>query len=353
MTTTSLSLEIIALATWAAASLVPVDGIAFSAGEGLKRTKILEINSTFITEQSTMTFGDQEHSAGEGMERTSNLSAEFADTYGVTHDGRPGRLVRRFTRLSEGTEFEGGGSDGAIQIEGLDEDRTSLLEGRTVAFEWEDESGAYSPSFADDKDGRQEWLAGLSQDLDLRLLLPEGKVDEGDSWTIEDARIEQLLHPGGQVMVQDRPEQEHDLPQGGVAIQVPDPASIEAWDGLEGDIVVTYAGTRTDDGVRLAVLKLEVDLEGLQDIAGELNRQSRTEGMPEVEYDLAELERTIEGQGELLWDLDLAVLHSYSLTVEFDTAIDLGWAVDMGGMDMPITLQQVSTGEVSVELSSE
>ncbi len=123
----ALSLTQLLIPVITAATLVPMDDVAFNAEEGLERERSLEVRTTLTTEESILMFGDQEHIAGEGMVRKNQFSVKATDTYGRTIDGRPGRIVRRFETISDSMDMEGGESSAGMAHEER-EDQASVLE---------------------------------------------------------------------------------------------------------------------------------------------------------------------------------------------------------------------------------
>lgn len=345
-----LALTILPVALPSAAAPPVADRVRFSAEDGLERTRSLVVKSDMTTEESIMMLGEQEMKAGEGMQRSNKQTTSVSDTYEKNADGRPARLVRHYKSIDESADIDHGDSDGAIIMERGDTPESALI-GRKVAFEWDADEGVYAKSFADDEEGEDGWLEDLHQDLDLRFLLPEREVEQGQRWEYGAEVLDALFNPCGQVNVQESQARDHDVPQGGIAISMPDPASLRAYDGLEGKVKATYAGTRDVDGTRCAVIELTLKFEGLQDISDLLNEQASASGMPVTDYDVADLERVFEGKGELLWDLRAGVLYAYHLEVEQEVGVELEWLADVGIL-MPIAMSQVLTGTLEVSLGS-
>lgn len=112
--------------------------------------------------------------------------------------GRPTELVRSFDAVDAhesarvivaGTSEDENDSDG-----------TSDLVGRAVRFVWNEEEQQFDASF--EEDGDEALLEGLVEDMDLRVLLPDGDMEPGDSWDVEGAACRFFLSPGGDLSME-------------------------------------------------------------------------------------------------------------------------------------------------------
>lgn len=319
---------------------------------GYENTKTLTVKTSRVTEEGTMFFSGQEMDAGTGSEMTGTFTAKVTDTYRGTKDGRSLGVTRTFEEIDSDTSFDAGhSSEGIIVEDGSGDEASGLLE-RVVDWMWDEDEEEYVSSFADDDEGPQEWLDGLHQDLDLSFLLPDKEVEEGQRWDLGTEVLGRLLSPGGQMMVTE-PASLEDVPDGGIVISMPDAGSVEGYEELDGKVIVTYAGSREVDGVNLASFDIEVEAEGVQDIGETLQDQAEESGMPATEYDIAELERSYEGEGKLVWNLDTGTVHSFDLELETASALELEWLAEAQGMELELGMSQLNSGTIEISLEVE
>ena len=175
----------------------------FAPEEETSLSKRIEIASELVLDDMTMVANGQEMDAGMlGMEMTTTATQVVAvtDRYAAVSEGRPTRLVRTFDELSSETFVSM--SNAMMGDQDADLEGVSDLEGLTVVFAWDDEEEEYSVSFGEDADGDEELLEGLSENLDLRDLLPPGEVSEEDSWEVEASALRNVFAPGGSVKIQ-------------------------------------------------------------------------------------------------------------------------------------------------------
>jgi hypothetical protein len=243
----------------------------------------------------------------EHRERTSVI-----DVFETTAEGLPRRLRRTFEGLG-GKESTHVSSD---EFENNDDSEyESELEGKSVVFSWDEESGAFDVAYADGQ-GDEDLLAKLEEDMDLRAFLPGKAVDEGDSWEIDVKAFQSVLDPGGDLaLVQSDGEDEDTSAE-----------DQELRDNLTGSLEATYRGTREEEGRRLAVIALAVDARTHTE--EELGEEQLDEG----ESGVQRTEVTFELTGELLWDCE----HGHA------------WSLELGGTNgavMQQTLQGVAEGE--------
>ena len=212
------------------------------------------------------------------------------DELAEVQHGRPTDLVRTFDELLQEASF---------YIADEERETTSLseLEGRTVRFLWDDEDEVYIAETSDDEDDIDEdILEWLAEDMDLRLLLPDGEVEEGDEWEIDAAVYLTLMWPSGLLGFVDEGEAGKDPVQREL--------NEEVIENLEGEGSATFEEVREEDGVRLALISVEITVETWAD------SETEQEGV-EIELEV-EISRDITG--EILWDLD----HGHLFAADFE-----------------------------------
>ena len=263
---------------------------------------------------------------GEAIEHDGDLpdlTESFVERIGVTDtlaavaDGRPTELVRTFDELSqENTDtFEG---------EESTSEYGSPLQGRRVRFTWDPEEEQYGVEAADE-DELDEGLADcLAEDLDLRRLLPSREVEVGDEWELDPKLYLAFMWPSGLL----------DFHPADVEVDEEDRApSRQTIERLEGSGTARLAELREEDGVRVAVIHVELEI-----TTGSETTLPAVEGdpdagefpIPEREIEI-EMERTLEGT--ILWDLEHGHALSAELTCEASRLRTEAWTITGEGED--------------------
>ena len=218
------------------------------------------------------------------------------DTLRSLADGRPSELVRTFDELRQESSESAGDEEAESSL-------TSVLEGRKVAFRWDEDEERFTAEAADDEDlddGLAEWLA---EDMDLRLVLPHEEVEVGDEWEIDPKLYLAFMWPSGLLDFQaedaEEPPSEDERAM-----------SRQTIENLEGTGTARLEEIREEDGVRVAVIAIELEIT----TGSETVLPALTEGefeRPEVTIEV-EIERSLEGT--ILWDLE----HGHALSAELE-----------------------------------
>jgi hypothetical protein len=238
--------------------------------------------------------------------------------------------VERSIDAAEGTQ-----TFSASTPEGDQEEETPLLtglEGRVVRFTWDEDDEEYRVAFADDGEEDDELLEDLREDMDLRAWLPDGDVDEGDSWEIDIDDFDLVSSPSGiDLDAEDQTEEDEELDQ-----------LLE--DNTTGEVEATYQGTREVDGVTVAVIFVTAEIE--------------TEAEQITDEEGAEVTNTTamgyEVEGELLWNLDAGHLYGVLLTGDMRWSLSEG-AVGEGpdGEELEFLRVTELAGDLTVEVTVE
>ena len=255
-----------------------------------------------------------------------------SDEYVSTSDGRPTKLRRTFDRIAADQTIDVA-SD--FESEVVDIPSESELEGRAVVFTWDEEAGEFAAAWDGDEEGDTALLEGLSEDMDLRALLPDGEVDEGDEWEIDGAALAGIAYPGGNLaLLPEGADIDADMDEVMELFEELDIDFNEIYaDLLTGDVKGTFKGTREVDGARVGVIEITADIESSNDfsqlILDVIEYIAEMEGASDVniDVDLAELSLDYEGEGTLLWDLGEGRVHSF----EMDGDVMLGFSFAMAG----------------------
>ncbi len=160
----------------------PAPEIAFHPEEGRSLTKTFGSQMSLDLDELSLIVDGQDMGAMMG-DMTFGLETDstyvVTDEYASMGDGRPQKLHRTFDELSQQSEV-----NIEIAAAGMAETQGSAsaseLEGLSVVFTWNADDFEYDVAFADG-DGDQALLEGLEEDMDMRGILPDGPVSEGDS----------------------------------------------------------------------------------------------------------------------------------------------------------------------------
>ncbi|MEE8468435.1 MAG: hypothetical protein V3T22_08270, partial [Planctomycetota bacterium] len=248
--------------------LPKVEKISFAPGEGTSLTKTFTNTMVFGLDDMSMLMNGEEHPMMPEIEMDMEVtsSTTITDEYVSMGRGRPQILRRTFDEI--GTEMN---LEMVIEAMGQSEEQnpsgagTSPLEGETVVFTWDDEDEEYKVTFPEDAEGDEDLLANLIEDMDLRVLLPDGEVSEGDSWDIPLAGLVDVLAPGGDLKL------DIDMDGAGAGMGSPPPEMMSNMremfgDMLEGSATATFSSTRDVDGTTVAVIDIEIDIDTARDM---------------------------------------------------------------------------------------
>lgn len=325
--------------------------VGFQPRRGSEATKTFSRVETMTTEEFELSLGGQSMASGGGSTITTTIDLEVIDTYGPVAEGRPTQLTRAYDTVERTTESEGMGEGMMTAGEGNYE---SELSGHVVDFRWNAEDGAYDRAFAEDDDGEDEWLEGLSEDLDFRMLLPTGDITEGDTWEPEMSALEIVMQPGGNLQLSPRPADEGDgAPEGALRITVPSADESRALEDFDGDFTMTCEGFEERDGFRFAILSMEVDVEADLDAVELIIEDMIEDGVEDPQVDSATMSYALEGKGKLTWNLGDGHVHAFEFRGEVATTTEAAYALEAMGQQLDIELYNVRTGTVELDVEVE
>jgi len=338
----SLALLAVALPL-AVAFHAPADTIEFAPARGLTLTKTFTSQGDFSMDNMTMLMNGQESPMMPDMDMSFETAQTIVvvDEYGKTEDGRPLKLTRTYDEIATAVEIAMSiDMGGETQDQDQSVESSSELEGLTVEFTWDEEEEEYVREFPDG-DGDEELLEGLLEDMDLRALLPAGKVSKGDEWEIDPTNLIPVLAPGGDLSLE--MGEEIEMTMG------PSPGGMDftemLGDLLEGEATATFEGIREVDGLQIAVITIVVEIDSANDmtdmVAGSMDEQELPEGM-EMSIDRMDIEIELEAEGTLHWDVEGGHVHSFDLSGEISMLIDMAMSLEIPGQ-----------GEMTIENSME
>ena len=318
------------------------DSVEFRAEEGRSLRRSFEERATLELVSARMTMGGEEEEMEE-LEVEAVLVRELGvtDEYLGVSDGAVRRLRRSFDDVTGRTEVESVEPSGAEEFD--EAELGSELEGLGVVFAWDEEDERFEASWDEDSEGDDALLAGLVEDLDLRALLPDGDVDENDSWEIDAEVFAGVLAFGGDLA--ERPDIDDDTQAEPILI-CGFLALSEIGGDIDGDVTATYEGSRDGE----AVISFRVELSYTRDLTDALRKVSEgydTEGIGNAES--MELEGTFDGEGTLTWSVANGHALRFELEGELESSIDLTPSQDFG-MDVLMELEFVGETELELEL---
>ena len=285
-----------ALATSFAVRPEPVDDPRFAVREASTLHKefehTLEVESTAIRIYVAGLEELVDGSATIGLTAEDAGRIEVTDEYLSMAAGRPGKLRRTFDRIESREDqrmrFAMGQGHADSHKDRLKVE-SSELEGRSVLFALDPGTGSYETAFAGEG-GEESLLDGLNEDMDFRFLLPPAKVAVGDAWSIDPKLCGAIFAPGGDLKLVD--EEADEDPGWGIGREI--------RRNLSGKARAVWKGVREEDGRRIGVVGLELDLKS----AGESGAKDPKAGT--IRFRLA-----LELVGDLVWDLDAGHFRSF------------------------------------------
>ncbi|MCP3917572.1 MAG: hypothetical protein GY711_18665 [bacterium] len=329
--------------------------VKFSPADGSTLTKTFTNTVKFGLDDMSMLMNGEENPMMPQMEMDMTMThiVTVSDEYVSVKDGRPAKLKRSYDTISQDMEV-----DMTVEAMGQTNDETatgsgsSELEGKTITFAWDGDADEYKLSFGDDE-GDDELLENLIEDMDLRGLLPEDEVSEGDSWDIELSGLVDILAPGGDLKI----DIEMDGQEMGGG---PDPTMMADMremlaDMLEGEATAKFAETREVDGAEVAVIELSIEIDtarDMSDLIEEMIAEEAPEGV-DMNIDRVDVEFALETKGQMLWNIKAGVIHSLELEGEAAVAMDMEMGMDMGGQEMSFEMSMDMSGTMKTTVATE
>ncbi|QDU69360.1 hypothetical protein [Engelhardtia mirabilis] len=344
------------LAGWRVAG----DQVAFGPSDGTTVTKTFSNEFEMELDDFSMIVGGQDIGAMLGtpeMNISSSSEITFTDEYGGVADGRPSKLTRTFGDLSSEVvaAFE---MMGESQEDGSE--MSSPMEGIAVVFTWNEESDDFDVAFAEDSEGDDALLEGLTEDTDLRQLLPAGEVEVDATWDFSPKILQGLLLPGGDLSWETEDMPDADMAEFEEMFSEFTDEAMSLGEGLmDGTGTATYRGTREIDGRQVAVIGLEVEIGSSADFSRLLTniaeRALEQEDVPddaEVDIQTADVSLDVEAEGELLWDLATGTPLSLTMSGDFDVALDVSVTAAGDGEEMDFEASVAMSGPFTSSLTT-
>jgi hypothetical protein len=266
---------------------------------------------------------------------TSSTTVVLVDEYGRIEDGRPARLKRTYGKIS---------SKGDTTLSPplmRDVETTSVgeskLEGEVVLFTWNAEEGEYDAAFAQGGGSDAELLDGLTEDTDLRGVLPHREVGLGDTWEVEPGVLHDVLAFGGALELDVEVESDARYVADVGASPAHQPTPDRFLGDLEGTVSAEHGGTREHAGEQVAVIQLAIAVTSTKDMTEHFRQVAEREepGGLQVSTKLQSsvIRFEFEGDAVVLWSLDGGHLVSLEMSGDTARAIEQHLSRSMAGGD--------------------
>jgi len=330
---------------------VEQERIAFHPAEGAAVTKVFRNTMLYGLEDMQVLMNGEENALMPKveMEMETISTVTVTDTYGSVVDGRPGTLVRSYDGI--GLEFDmemsADGGLGGGATESPSGAGSSPLQGREVRFTWDTDEEGYLVDFTDTEDTSEEHLLrDLSEDMDVRGLLPRKDLEVGEVYDINLLAMIDVLAPGGDLKL--------DMNLDGLENPVGpagDPQMMSNirqmfGDLLDGEATGTLREMREVSNARIAVIDLDVEVDTSNDVSEmllDVMEEQVQEGM-QYNLDQADVEFGLEATGQLLWNVTAGHVHSLELKGDSTMAMEMVLSIDLGAQEMLIEMAMEMSG---------
>lgn len=322
------------------------DKVSFHPTEGASVEKELSLELTFyMDDMSVVMDGNEMPIPPQGLDQavTVNAVMSVTDEYVKSKTNKILTLLRSYDELS----LEAG-----LESESENVDKFADLEGSTIAFAWDEETGEYTKTYHD-SDGEEELLENLDVDMDFLVLLPDDEVSEGDTWEASGETLATIFLPGGLVIGSSGEAMDE------TAEELSELVKEELGGQLESafeDFVIkcTYGGTRDEDGTDVGVIAFvfegstDLDLTELILAAIDLNA-----GEIGLEADItATVSFEFDGEGTLLWDMKGGHVQGFEMEGEIIMTVDIEGDVDVMGESHSFEMSAEASGEANWSLTT-
>jgi len=331
--------------------------LRFAPAAGTKLTRTFENKAEFSLDGFTLKMNGQDSPMKPEIEMTMTQSQKVvvSDEFVKVGEGAPKVLRRKFDDLGSQMAV-----DSKIEMMGQTQDQNhsgkgaSELTGKTVVFTWDEEAKSFKTAF-DPAEDKAELLKGLREDMDLRVLLPKSEVKVGDEWDVEPSDLVGVISPGGELKIKPEEKAGAESPMG--MGDMSGMSSMSDWLGeaMTGKAKAKFTGMREVSGHSYAVISLEVKVKGSKDmtdgVKAAIEKQAQ-EGMT-METKSVDVEFEIQGQGELLWDMEANYAHSFEFSGPASFRMDIAMNIEVQGQKMEIEQGMELSGTMALKLALE
>ena len=181
--------------------------------------------------------------------------------------------------------------------------------------------------------------------MDLRVLLPERSVTNGDTWQVTGENLGPLFLPGGLV---------------GSADGDAEFAQAKDWMNTElGDLArnftvsCKYKGEREAGGAKVREIAFTLEGKGTIDVAALLAKAIEdAEEMPEHTLD-ASADLAVTGEGTLLWDAGAGRMHAFTMKSDATAGVKMDMSFEVEGETYEVTMTGRAECKLAWELATE
>ena len=252
------------------------------------------------------------------------------DTFASLGDGRPVKLERTFDSLEGSTVVS---SASMVGQEDQSFSSASELEGKTVVFKWNDEDEEFVVTWEDGEED-DELLGGLTEDMDLRVLLPEEEVSKGDTWTVDLSELAALATPGGNLQLVPEEMEQAEGMDTDFLDDIREEFGEQFADLFDGECTCTFKELREDEGEQIAEITVEIEIASAANVADMLmdviDKMSSQFGgdAPEVDIEAADINLDFDGEGTLFWNLSAGHARSFEVSGDALFSVDIAVAIE-------------------------
>lgn len=328
------------LALFLASSATLDDTPRFAPAEKSTLTKTLTSEWSLSSQKAVMKIDGKEIPSDQNTLAMSIREArkvKVTDRYMKVADGRPLELDRTYDELVY-TFDQSTTMPGASEPKAKKGVKTSALEGKTVRFSWNEKDSTYATSFAG-ADNDVELLSGLSEDLDVRRLLPSGEVKDGDTWTVDGKLFDKLLTPGGNLHFKD--DASAKAAKASTDGDKSDDGSNELGDNVTGTATCKLVNVTKLRGHRIAMISIEADLKTHAE--DKSNGDGGSEGVNTAEA-------ALKLDGALLWDIDMNHVANFDLFGKIELVMRVDGVRESKGEKHRMQLEFDLAGDVRFEI---
>lgn len=345
--TAALSLCGAAASHGAAGAAIEADRLDFRLDAGTRLTRKFESRQEISLDEVEMTMNGQPFPlpGKEAMTMVQAQRLQVADHFVAIQDGAPLKLVREFVAIGSEGEFtqqkpaSGGEQTHTVRAE-------SDLEGKQVVFERADREAEFTKRF--EPEGPDEkLLVGLVEDADFRAFLPAaGEAAEDARWTVEVGEMRRVFLPCGDLVMKPVREAGEDE-----SLNMFGDNPADAFGDLTGEVQATYKGRREVEGRSLGVIALEFKVQTRQDMRDKVAKaweEAAQEGV-DMQVDKMDVTLSLEGEAELLWDIDARHAAAFSMTAKVQNQVDMEMTVALGEKRMEMGRRMAMSGNYELE----
>jgi hypothetical protein len=284
--------------------------ITYGARAGTERAKTFVLEQQLTMQSLKLETDGIPQTIQRPLDLSSKLEIRARDALRAVDGAQPTLFSRAFDAFALHVDVHSQGTDGKPRAETVD--ATSVFAGTSVLFTWVPKDKSFGKCY-EAREANEEFLPRLRADFELRAFLPQRDVKPGDEWTVDAARLVDVLSPFGDLPLRFTknadtvPPRSLALGIGGpldaVFESAQDPAPAKAALPKGGVKVRLESVTREDDA-DIANFAIDYQVEFVRDQT-QLARDwlSPLEIFDGLSVSSAEVRWDSRGRGSIAWDL--------------------------------------------------